>query len=206
MGKKPMIPIFIHIPRTGGSTMRSIMDRHFIQTARIGPEFNNRQQDAVACRPNTRAWYGHHHFGLHEHIEEKCEYFTILREPEDRIFSAMRRRGMTRAGDFFARYPHQSNMATRMLSGMDGDYDARPVEMHHLDQAILNITDHFFAVGLFESLHRFIRNLGWLPDGEEIPHLNAGPLEEMRCSIPPEHIRYDLTLYKWVSQIAQIAS
>jgi len=79
---------FIHLPRTGGKTIRSAFMRsyrpeHLINCGKSFPT----DFAALAKRitSNTRVIHGHLNFGLHTY--SSVRYVTVLRDPLDRMLS-----------------------------------------------------------------------------------------------------------------------
>lgn len=84
--------IFVHIPKTGGTTFDQLIKRQY------KPEslflFNNVQESLAKFRQLTEVEkrdikfiQGHMRFGLHKEFPQPCTYMTILRDPVDRIIS-----------------------------------------------------------------------------------------------------------------------
>ena len=79
--------LFLHIPKTAGTTLRSIVDQN------LGPvnvltyyNQNSRQlQDNLDAyltfKPNFRAIIGHFRFGFHKLLNRPSTYITFLRHP-----------------------------------------------------------------------------------------------------------------------------
>jgi sulfotransferase famil protein len=86
MIEKPLI-VFLHIPRTGGITLRTTMsllyDRRLTTHGVIRPE------DAERADSDSRieVVQGHFDFGIHEALKRPCRYVTLLRDPIDRAIS-----------------------------------------------------------------------------------------------------------------------
>lgn len=82
---------FLHIPKTGGLTMRRLLDRQYAgkKTFRYPP-----QEPIIAIRklsPERRSRlkcvYGHFSYGVHRNFQAKPIYITMLRDPLERIIS-----------------------------------------------------------------------------------------------------------------------
>jgi len=85
--------LFIHIPKTGGSTLQSILDRNYnrnevfnVQNNRKALEFGNL---SIEERQAKMVIKGHMAFGHHSFFpqENNVSYITMLREPIKRLIS-----------------------------------------------------------------------------------------------------------------------
>jgi hypothetical protein len=214
------ITIFPHIPRSGGSTLRLLIDRQFGDRARrCGTEYfcNLAAASEIPGAQLMDAWYGHSPYGLHEHLDGPCQYITLLRDPVDRISSVWQRRTQRwpeltlrdvaegKAGSGGKAQPETVNMAVRILSGAQhlgplDESDLVKAKTNLLSFALVGFTDRYkaFAAKLRDEL-------GWdTVDPDNLPRENVGP--EKR-PIPPEQIveasscealELDLRLYRWV--------
>lgn len=85
--------IFLHLPKTAGTTLNRIARRHYAPEAvhALGP----RAQDEIAAfqalgkreRERVRFLTGHMAFGLHEDLPAPSRYITLLRHPVERVIS-----------------------------------------------------------------------------------------------------------------------
>ena len=117
---------------------------------------------------------GHMPFGLHEHFDKPADYFTILRNPVERIISAyyyIRRtptlphyrevvgKNMTLEDFAACGLPQTYNQQTGLISGcLDNFTGALEIAKH-------NLSTHFIAVGIserFDETLLLLKNqLGW---------------------------------------------
>jgi Sulfotransferase family len=85
--------VFMHVPKTGGQTIQSPLLRNFPQSERIYLDTLNRPLDEamndipLESRLTARLVWGHIPYGVHLYMPQRCEYFTILREPIGRVVS-----------------------------------------------------------------------------------------------------------------------
>lgn len=86
--------IFTHIPRTGGSTLNSILkfqcppDRFFeIKTATNSFYIDRFKKLDIERKKRLKIISGHTPFGLHRFLPQPSTYITLLRNPIDRILS-----------------------------------------------------------------------------------------------------------------------
>jgi Galactose-3-O-sulfotransferase len=82
--------LFLHIPRTGGSTLLRLLDRQYGGEAVL--KAYDAGSDEVARlhaeRPaRTRVIAGHFYYGVHRRLAASCRYLTFLRDPVERVIS-----------------------------------------------------------------------------------------------------------------------
>lgn len=87
--------IFIHIPKTGGSTFHSIINKRY-DSSEIYNVFGSKQNDEeiknfielpVYKKERIKLLKGHMPFGLHSYLNDRFSYITFLRNPVDRVIS-----------------------------------------------------------------------------------------------------------------------
>jgi hypothetical protein len=85
--------VFLHVPKTGGQTVRSPLIWNFPEGERIHLDILDRRLDeamnniSLERRSHARLVWGHIPYGVHRYMPQRCEYFTILREPTARVVS-----------------------------------------------------------------------------------------------------------------------
>ncbi len=178
------IHVFLHVPKTAGSSLRTVLSREYgaqrvfyydlsIGDPRsfeeIGEELRQRLPKRVA-----RLITGHQFHGIHQALRVPCTYFTLLRDPIERVLSEYyyaftyplhRLREEITSGrlgptEFLSDPRYAQTMAqAAQLAGRT----ARPVE----EAAIAQIEHAIAAVGTAEAFERslllFARRLGWAP-------------------------------------------
>jgi hypothetical protein len=102
MNERLPLYVFLHVPKTGGSTINRHLRRHldydevFVHLGGAGRDFRKAHGRAdwearpVADRSRARVIAGHWaRYGVHELLPDRePRYFTVLREPASRIVSA----------------------------------------------------------------------------------------------------------------------
>jgi len=176
--------VFVHIQKTGGMSLVTMMRRQFpserILRVNGTLRFATAQLSALPeCRiAHLRFIYGHVPFGLHDCLPHSAAaYVTLLRNPVDRMVSiyyyALRRPEWALSGEIKRRRLslHEfamsdvaaefNNGQTRMLSGADDPIDSSVA----LEKALKSLTSHFLVAGLTERLDEsvllFRKLLGW---------------------------------------------
>jgi len=218
--------VFVHIPKTAGSTLCQIMQRLYkphellcLYETRIAQSVELFERLAAPAKRRLRMVLGHVGFGLHAYLGRPCTYATMLREPVDRIVSyyyfalrtpthflheAAKELGL----EGFARSEasHKlTNSTTKYLAEIDGHDATR----HTLELAKANLERHFSAVGLVErfdeSLMLLRRAAGWgaLPyyDRANVTR-DRPPMSDIpRSALTAIRARneLDLELYDWAA-------
>ena len=142
MNPADSVLFFLHVPKTAGTTLYTIIERQFGPEEIypiIGPDLaasiaQFKSADASAKR-GIRLVRGHMPFGLHQFIDRPATYVTMLRDPIDRVVSdfyyvfqtpdhplyeEITSGGMDIATYFESRAAlHEGNDQTRLLSGVE---------------------------------------------------------------------------------------
>ena len=93
MPPHPQTVIFLHIPKAAGTTLHRILERHYPPAAifSIGVEAHASIREFKALpeaeRAAIRLFRGHMPFGLHTYLPQPASYFTLLRDPVERVIS-----------------------------------------------------------------------------------------------------------------------
>jgi len=217
--------IFCHVPRTAGTTINRIIERQYgpqedYWIGRDSPDDQELRAMSPARRAQIRMLRGHVPFGLHECFPGTCAYFTLLREPIERVISfyffvrrepehyaheALLAKDMT-----LQRYveswqtPVTSNFATRMLSGTWAGTPGEPCDKGTLALAKHNLDEQFAVVGLTERFDETLlllkRRFGWRTAYYRQHNVTRSrPSQETlsaeTLAVLREHNRLDLVLY-----------
>jgi hypothetical protein len=172
--------IFLHIPKTGGSTLRSIISKFYRKTFLDMPHkpfqpYNHPPQKLIELfqeklagfQPEPQVIGGHMFFGLHHYLPEGWRYITVLRHPVERVLSTfyyavqLKQLALTDIHDFVngslpnGRYIWTvSNMQTRYISAENGfPMEVPPDEspLEMLAQAQKHLMDHFLVAGVTDQ-------------------------------------------------------
>lgn len=182
--------IFLHIPKTAGTTMHSIFEKQYPPAALYSTYPANHPhgslEEYAALPPERKAeirvLLGHFSYGVHEMVPAPYVYITILREPIDRMISNFYHikrdpnhglYELVSSGqmDMKAYVEHMvydltmDNEQTRMFAG---NWDGRghgPCTDSMLETAKANLRDHFSVVGVtnrFDETYLLSKRLlGW---------------------------------------------
>ncbi|MEH7164121.1 sulfotransferase family 2 domain-containing protein [Priestia megaterium] len=90
MGKK--LIIFIHIPKTGGTTLNEIFKRSYAENEiydhvpleAMSKHFSQLKEEDKKV---IKAISGHHSYGIHDLFSKPYTYFTMMRNPVERVIS-----------------------------------------------------------------------------------------------------------------------
>lgn len=173
----PDLLLFLHIPKTAGSTLHSIISRQLPKDEQLLCHNRDLITELSSEQLNKiRVLRGHFPFGYHENIPEKSyEYFTVLRDPIDRVISLYKHILRTPTHPFYERCIKQNyslreaieskewipfnNSMVRMISA-NAKLPFDSIDENHLQQAIQNIDQYFPIVGLQDRFDEFILELG----------------------------------------------
>ena len=175
--------IFVHIQKTGGMTLATMIRRQFTRarvfqvngTLRLAAQQLTAMPEAR--RANIAFIYGHVPFGLHDYLPGSAAYVTILRNPVDRMVSvyyyALRRPEWALHREIKRRHlslhdfalsdaaSEFNNGQTRRIAGCDDPIDSNTA----LEKACENLRRHFLLAGLMERLDESVllcrKLLGW---------------------------------------------
>jgi len=221
----PPLVAFVHIPKTGGSTITSMFVRAYSKE-RLHDAGNcfrgegDKQERKVtrAPAPGVRATMGHVTYGLYrKHLPDDTRYVTFLREPVGRVISHWyrhRRRTNTYRDEkrpfvtdtveqaIRMGMPEVNNVATRLLCGVETPYDDLPADA--LEQAKANLREFAF-VGIQERFDESIALLQRTLDMGPVPYGEPRRVSRRRAvrdevtreqrALIAEHNQLDAELY-----------
>jgi hypothetical protein len=179
--------IFLHIPRTGGTTFEKIPNRNYGRNQTLTFNGANHRQEIekfARLSESQRAQYkfirGHLYFGFHRFLPGPWTYVAFLREPIARALSFYSY-ARTHSDHYLYRLlteerlslkelleretTHElSNLQTRMIGGASNDPNCL-IDRTVLETAKENLRRSFCFVGLTEeftaSMMLLARTLGW---------------------------------------------
>jgi hypothetical protein len=211
--------IFLHIPKTAGTTLNRIIEWQYSPFAiftmdphRIRATAERFKGLSEARRRRLRVVRGHLFYGIHEFLPQGGTYFTMLREPVARVFSAyhfvLRRplnplhrklkKERLSIEDCLRLFPDRQNTQCRAIAGVE---NAAIGGERLLRIAKENLTKSFSVVGISErfeeSLILMAKTFGW-----EIPSYENRRVSKTRPEVDPgevemirDHNRLDIELY-----------
>jgi len=160
--------VFMHIPKTGGSTLREIVARQYKSNEvwTFGTIYQFREKIGEISKDRIaqiKGLQGHACFGeVHRPFDKPFTYITMLRDPVERIISLHRRHGIGKnlSLNNFVTNP-QFQFATRNTQTRYASAMSPP----NLERAKNNFENYFAVVGITEmfdeSIFMMKKKLGW---------------------------------------------
>lgn len=207
--------IFMHIPKTGGTTLNSIFRKQY----RANEIFDHDSYEgkeikidelSVKEKEKIRAVTGHYFYGIHQSFSKPFNYFTMLRDPVDRVISSYfflqnypgyeRVKNMT-LEEFVLKEAEAQNLQTLMVSGQ--------YENPNINYAMENLKT-FTIVGVTELFNEtlfLLKNAyGWenIHYSKENITKNRLAKEEIPSTvinIIKEYNALDIQLYNYAKQL-----
>ncbi|MBI2640916.1 MAG: adenylyl-sulfate kinase [Candidatus Sungbacteria bacterium] len=186
---KPKHLIFLHIGRSGGSTLRNIIERQFepgrvlrIMSKGHDATFEQIERHSPEEREKIKFISGHLPFGAHEFFRSPSEYMTLIRDPVERVISEYNSVKHKPRHEFYEAANQMSlreyalsgvsaahNNQTRILSGTyrPGQTFSRAPLLggDALEKARENLREHFRIAGLMERFDETVmvaaKEFGW---------------------------------------------
>ncbi|MFA5114061.1 MAG: hypothetical protein WC529_07200 [Candidatus Margulisiibacteriota bacterium] len=226
--KHEKILLFVHIPKTAGTTLGSILQGQYARDRLFRVyEVGTTEADLAALpqaeRDKLDCVIGHFPYGLHRYFTRPCQYATLLRDPVDLIVSlyyylknnvdhprhnAFIAKNLT-LGQYVGQqeFDHVDNYQVRFLVGRK---EEEPVTRADLELAKRMLKEKFAGFGLTErfdeSILMFRRKFNW-----SMPYYakrNVSCSRPGLASVPEEVIglirRYhalDVELYAYAQQL-----
>ena len=218
--------IFLHIPKTGGSTIYKVLERQYsrAQTLRLESSQIARFKTLPAAQHGRyRLIQGHFYFGLHRFVPGASTYMTFLRRPVERVLSFYYYARSTPDHYLYSQLVTERldlktllareltselcNGQTRQLAGDEWEDPERVITRAALERAQANLT-HFRVVGLLEefdaSLLLLRRAFGWrfpFYVKENVTKKKETFLDAETRGLIEEANRLDLELYEYARKL-----
>ncbi len=213
--------IFLHIPKTAGTTLNRIIERQYSPSAiftmdphRIRATAERFTRLPEARRRRLQVVRGHLFYGIHEFLPQGATYITMLREPVARLLSsyyfALRRplnplhrklkRERLGVEDCIRLFPDRNNTQCRFIAGVKNTAIG---DERLLDMAKENLTKSFSVVGISErfdeSLILISQTFGWtISTYQNHKVAKTRPIADRQLvDLVSEYNRLDVELYEF---------
>jgi hypothetical protein len=226
----PPLLIFLHLPKTAGSTLARVIERQYPAGA-VLPLYDSATGEEIRSIPDDRmrrlrVVMGHFYFGAHRFASRPATYVTVLRDPIERVISHyyyVRREPTHYLYDAaqelsLADYVRSCNLAepnndqTRLLCGEYQGAIPTTCTDPMLPLAKENLREHCAVVGLTEDFDRSLllikRRLGWRYPFYERQNVTSG--RPRRTDLPADTLRVlqaynrlDIELYDYAKALFQ---
>jgi Sulfotransferase family len=224
--------IFVHVPRSGGITLASIIARQygrrrvfFVYAEPQGDTGSALQElDGMSAeaRGQIRALHGHHRFGIHQPYFSAASYVTLFRDPVERLVSYyhyiiensrhyLHRRvvGERMSLREFVTSRASIELDNHQVRQISGQTSVAVGECSRalLDRARENLEAHFAVIGLTErfdeSMVLMKRTFDW--SFLVYDRLNVARDRTARQSVPPEMAAVIRDVNRWDVELYELA-
>jgi len=176
--------IFVHIQKTAGSSLRSVIEREYPEEKRLALNWYEYEtcQKAVnviqAMAPQElkkiKMLYGHLYWGFDKYLPQPCQYITLLRDPVEFVISyyyyhcQLFPKQFSTFDNFITTHPEANNFQTRVLSTTNGISDFPEFgqcDDKMLESARQNLKERCLLSGITERFDEVLMllkyQLGW---------------------------------------------
>ena len=179
--------IHLHIPKTGGTTLRDIIQRQYrsekiLMIPKLEESENILKEVSTSQINQLKLIQGHLKYGIHNHFHRSAKYFALIRDPINRVLSTYyyvlsqknNPQNLSTANNQMTIYdfvqsgvnPFLINGQTQLISGKTGEIDNPIIESEELfSLAKENIENDFLFLGItemFDETILILKNmLGW---------------------------------------------
>ena len=179
--------IHLHIPKTGGTTLRDIIQRQYrsekiLMIPKLEESENILKEVSTSQINQLKLIQGHLKYGIHNHFYRRAKYFAIIRDPINRVLSTYyyvlsqknNPQNLSTSNNQMTIYdfvqsgvnPFLINGQTQLISGKTGEIDNPIIESEELfSLAKENIENDFLFLGItemFDETILILKNmLGW---------------------------------------------
>lgn len=232
--------VFVHIPKTAGTTLNLIMERQY-SSGKIAsihaPVENAAQINRIQKLPPNQKQKiqlikGHTFFGWHEFLPQKCDYFTILRNPVERFISnyffLLKKKGHPLGQKLvkqhvtledFVNWTGEDNYQTRYLAKNIGeknlDIKNEDCNRQTLELAKKNLQENFTVVGTVEEFDKTLlilkNTFGWKNIYYKVRNRNkqrpaSSLISQETLDLIKEKNKFDLELYQYASKFLELSA
>jgi hypothetical protein len=179
--------IHLHIPKTGGTTLRDIIQRQYrsekiLMIPKLEESETILKEVSTSQINQLKLIQGHLKYGIHNHFHRRAKYFAIIRDPINRVLSTYyyvlsqknNPQNLSTSNKQMTIYdfvqsgvnPFLINGQTKLISGKTGNIDNPIIESEELfSLAKENIENDFLFLGItemFDETILILKNmLGW---------------------------------------------
>jgi len=220
---------FLHLPKAGGTTLYHIINRNHLSNSIFHIEATDLEKSLKAYselskkeKDDLKCIKGHFPFGIHQKLGKAPKYFTMLRNPVERIIShyyyvrnnrnhylyEQVKEGNISLYDYVASdISHElENGQTKLIAGDE----SVKCDQELYEEAKFILNKYFIAVGILEyfnlSLILYKKKLGWKRINYKKRNVTRSKpsleeIDEKTINIIEEKNKFDIYLYDYVEKL-----
>lgn len=203
--------LFMHIPKTAGTSFRQIVKRQYRASGGIVEVYDPQEVLTGPAHLDGRAYIGHFRYGFHQFFPDLCRYVGFMREPVSHAWShyhfLLEMKKLPKEVNtfpLFLQHKYGYNLQLRFLSGIE---NIQNIEEHALQTARQNLIQHFALLAPMEQFDQGLLLMHQILDWPRSPvyhraneRPNKPKISEEERQLAQEILKPEIALYQEVTR------